>query len=619
MVSYKNKKNNEYRLKLSRWLVCLLVLLFSFLNAAQADYPLSSLRGKLVLNEVLTKQSGGNTIAENDEFIELYNAGTTVINLTQFRLMDGNLFTNELDGTVGNITGNTSPFSFSCTGAQVCEGSPLLPPKAYAVIWVGQKGANTNATYASFQAWLRGAPKLNDTGDDLWLYEQTSSGLVLVDYMAVGSGSAVNNNAPITLWNVAYNAILNNAAKGQSVSLSPNGQLSSSACWEATTSGQASSMCSGYLPTSDSDTVGTRLTSVGANNTLLHFISGRVFHDVNVNSLDNSEVGLSNVAVVLYNASNASCQTMLTNATGHYRFDDLTSGNYTIYEAAQVNDTTECPPISRDPNGYLSSSANQRAVTVNTQSIIGINFADVHTPSFVTDHSRVIQPESVAVYQHQFHAYTEGNVIFGLLDEIADPALPWSNQLFHDANCSQSLDAADLPLTAAASLNVAANETVCLLVKVISPANVSSGAKYRVSVQSSFVFGDGSLMSTPNLQTRHDLTTVSANITGAGNLLLTKSVWNVTQNVVGNLAKPNEILRYTLQYTNSGNASLNDLTLHDMIPEFTRLVGTPQCVSTPSSLSACQVEVNGDALAWQFSGQLQAGESGLVSFEVKVE
>lgn len=609
---FKKKKNNKAGFAaLAGWLIGSLLCLLP--NLSYADYPLSSLHGKIVLNEVLTKQSGGNTIAENDEFIELYNAGTAAINLSQLRLMDGNLFTNELDGTVGSITGNTSPFSFTCTGAQVCEGSTLLPPKAYAVVWVGQKGVNTNAPQASFQAWLRMAPKLNDSGDDLWLYEQTANGLVLVDYLSFGSGSGINNNPP-TLWNTAYNNALNSAAKGQSISLSPNGQLSSSACWETSTSGNASSTCSAYLLTLDSDNLGTRLTSVASKNTSLHSISGRVFHDANVNGLDDNEAGLAQVTVALYDTANANCRTTRTDALGRYRFSDLNNGSYTVYEAASHS---ACPPVAQDPSGYLSSSANQHSLSINNQSLSQINFADLRLPSFTQSNSRVIQPHSVAMHPHQFKAYTSGTVSFRVLDELADPALPWSNQLFLDLNCNQALEGSDLPIPS--SIQVTANETVCLLVKVISPADVSSGAQYTFNVQSEFVWGDGSLLGIAPLQTLSDLTKVSASVQGAGNLVLTKSVWNITRNSAGTVAQPGEVLRYSLDYSNNGNGRLNDLVLHDTLPAFTNLVGLPQCLITPSSLDSCQVNVQDDALTWTFSGALLAGESGRVAFDVQVQ
>ena len=597
------------------WRIALLLLIYLSPGYANS-YPLSSLRGQIVINEVLFKQSGANTATENDEFIELYNAGSVAVDLTRLRLIDGNLFTNEIDGTSGNITGNSNAFNFICSGKQVCTGSSLLPPNTYAVIWVGQASATTHAPQASFQAWLGNAPKLNDTGDDMWLYEQSSSELSLVDYMSVGSGTAVNTNVPSDIWNFSYNASLLNFAKGQSVSLTPNGQLSSSACWETSTSGNASSTCPHYLPSLAQDN--TRLMSQGASNTRLYTLSGRVFQDKNVNGLDDSETGLRKVTVVLQKLSDQTCQITRTDTSGAYQFSQLNQGDYSVYEAAQTDiDANTCPPTPSDPNQYTSSSPNQRPVTINQQSLSEINFADVRRPSLSLNHSLVIHPDSVAVYAHRFRSYSSGTVLFSLQNSVATPNLDWASQLYRDVNCNQQLDATDTPLTSA--LNLSANQTVCVLVKVLSPSNASSGATYTFAVQSQFVFGDGSLIAEPVLQTQRDITRVIADTQGAGNLVLNKAVYNVTRDTEGSVALPSEILRYTLHYTNSGDGKLHDFALHDSVPAFTHLVGTPTCGTTPSALDTCQAVVDGTALEWQFSGYLPAGAEGEVTFTVQVD
>jgi hypothetical protein len=200
---------------------------------------------------------------------------------------------------------------------------------------------------------------------------------------------------------------------------------------------------------------------------------------------------------------------------------------------------------------------------------------------------------------------------------VAVPDLSWFEQLYRDVNCNQKLDASDTPLTSAIEVN--ANQTVCLLVKVLSPSNASSGATYTVEVQSQFVFGDGSLIAEPVLQTQRDITRVIADTQGAGNLVLNKAVYNVTRNTEGSVALPSEILRYTLHYTNSGDGKLHDFALHDSVPAFTQLVGTPTCGTTPSALGTCQATVNGTALEWQFSGYLPAGAEGEVTFTVQVD
>ncbi|QSJ20992.1 DUF11 domain-containing protein [Nostoc sp. UHCC 0702] len=109
-------------------------------------------------------------------------------------------------------------------------------------------------------------PKLNNSGDDVWLYDNQNK---IIDYVAYGAGSGVNTPPPssLNLWDNTYQSSLAGSGNGQSISLTPNGQDSnSSACWEASTSKNASARCPNYLPTRDTDTIGSRITSVGENN-----------------------------------------------------------------------------------------------------------------------------------------------------------------------------------------------------------------------------------------------------------------------------------------------------------------------------------------------------------------
>jgi uncharacterized repeat protein (TIGR01451 family) len=233
-----------------------------------SSYIKSPYSGKVVINEVLYKQTASTT-AGNDEFIELYNPSNSTVDLSGWKLIDGNLIVNNLDGTSGNITGTATPYVF--------PNGTTLAPNAYAVIWIGTNNPNNQAAGAAFQAWLGTDPKLNDAGEDLWLYDAQTQ---IVDYIAYGTTSAsgaINTPPPTTLnlWDSTYQSSLAGAAAGQSISLTPNGQdTNTSACWEQTTSGAASSRCPNYLPTRDTDPVviGTgatavnRVTSVGVNN-----------------------------------------------------------------------------------------------------------------------------------------------------------------------------------------------------------------------------------------------------------------------------------------------------------------------------------------------------------------
>ncbi|WP_020397086.1 DUF11 domain-containing protein, partial [Thiolinea disciformis] len=127
------------------------------------------------------------------------------------------------------------------------------------------------------------------------------------------------------------------------------------------------------------------------------------------------------------------------------------------------------------------------------------------------------------------------------------------------------------------------------------------------------------------VQTHTDLTTTAAGTTqspvdGAGKLQLNKSVWNVTRNSAGEVAKPGETLRYTIAYENIGNGTLNTLVIHDRVPEFTDLVtGSLQCNDTPPEISSCTPTATGDTLMWNFSGNLPAGQYGEVYYDTLIK
>ena len=243
-------------------------------NSATAStlvYGLSPDAGRIIINEVLYNQTG-STAAANDEFIELYNAGSSNVDLTTLRLLDGNTFDN--DGS-GSITGSGTPFNFStCTSPRVCSGPTTLAPGQYAVVWVGTQVATRNATGATFQAWLGQGANLNDSGDDVWLVDSSNR---IIDYVVYGSGGGINGSPPVSLglWGT-MNAPTTGIAVGQSISLTPNGENANDGrCWEITTATGTNTAASrgctlGTLPTRDTDTnviSGTqRINSAGANN-----------------------------------------------------------------------------------------------------------------------------------------------------------------------------------------------------------------------------------------------------------------------------------------------------------------------------------------------------------------
>jgi uncharacterized repeat protein (TIGR01451 family) len=355
-------------------------------------------------------------------------------------------------------------------------------------------------------------------------------------------------------------------------------------------------------------------------------VSGRVFNDQNANGIDNSEAGIADVTVVLQDKAANTCRSVRTKGDGSYRFSGVSAGDYTLYEAAtaDVPSPSVCPPTAADPTHYLFSTANSLNLSVAETDVVNQNFGDVASPSFTLDNSQVTQPNTTVTHPHIFRTEVDGNVTLSLVDENLDPSdLLWQSQLLRDTNCDSKLDKGDTVITGAISLN--AGDKLCVLTKVLTPANASSGATQTLSIQSEFTYGDGSIITQTTKQTRTDITKVNAPssdtvVNGAGKLDLKKSVWNVTRNQSGETALPGETLRYTIQYENIGDGVLDELVVHDALPNFTDLVaGSPACVQTPVELSACTPQLTGNAIDWSYVGKLSAGSNGTVSYEVTVQ
>jgi len=254
------------------------------------NYTVSPQAGKIIINEVLYNETASGSAGTNDEFIELYNASSSAVDLSGFKLADGNLIANDTD--------NAGGFNYTFPNGTV------LQPGQYAVIWIGTKNTNTQTTGVAFQDWAGAtSPRLNNSGDDVWLYDSQNQ---IIDYIAYGTANGINTPPPssLNLWDGAYQSSLAGASSGQSISLTRNGNdTNTSACWEQTTSGNASSRCPTYLPTRDIDNTSTRITSVGDNNNGINAKLLLVKRITRINSTNLTDIvdGQSNVATTAGN------------------------------------------------------------------------------------------------------------------------------------------------------------------------------------------------------------------------------------------------------------------------------------------------------------------------------
>ncbi len=180
-------------------------------------------QGKVVINEVLYPQTcGGSAASANDEFVELYVAED--VDMCGWQISDGNVVGGDTDGF------GTFLYTFNTTDGCVFHAGDYL------VLWVGDDFNMTQAPNAALQVHLGKSAKLNNRGDDVWLFDEAGE---IVDYMAYGSNNAINDQTALPLGMWEDNAPLVSAA-GQSLSLTPNGQDTNTGTdWEPTTSGIA--------------------------------------------------------------------------------------------------------------------------------------------------------------------------------------------------------------------------------------------------------------------------------------------------------------------------------------------------------------------------------------------
>ncbi|EKF75936.1 hypothetical protein A11A3_00540 [Alcanivorax hongdengensis A-11-3] len=262
----------------------------------------------------------------------------------------------------------------------------------------------------------------------------------------------------------------------------------------------------------------------------------------------------------------------------------------------------------------------------------GLLFGQVPSPMLEPPGQNSIEPGGTRFYAHLFTAGTLGTVDFALGSASGQPAaLNWGTVLYRDANCNGEVDGLDaqLPLTGVA---VSAGDQLCLLAKVFAPADAPVDAVLNLPVQAVQSLTGTTLQDTASVT---DLTRVVIT-----QLALVKKVRNIGPDGLAgtaddvdasardsNSARPNDVLRYSLLYSNQGHSALTAVDVYDSTPPYTSLASPASCpASLPAGLTACTLNApqgsNSDgyqgSLHWHFEGQLPAGASGSLFYDVRV-
>lgn len=352
-------------------------------------------------------------------------------------------------------------------------------------------------------------------------------------------------------------------------------------------------------------------------------ISGTVFNDngilsgtANNGNQDGGEEGISTQVIGAYTSGNVLIEQTTTGA----------DGSYDLYVPASVGPTGTTIKI-RETNGIekISTGGNSGTTSgiydINTDETTfiiatatmytGVDFGDVEISRLLTDGQQNSVPGGTALFQHTFEANTAGDVIF-TTSTVNNPTAPsWPVILYEDLNCNGLIDSGEGVLTPTTAVTVTTDQNVCLLLKVTVPLGLSTGSSSTTIVTATFDFVNSSPLIQEVLQ-RNDIVNVSTESAG---LVIVKSVDKAQ-------ALPGEILTYTIDYENLSADPITQVEITDVIPSYTTY-NTSSCGTLPTGITNCAITAPAvgatGTIVWTFTGALNPGATGIVSFTVKID
>jgi len=239
-----------------------------------------------------------------------------------------------------------------------------------------------------------------------------------------------------------------------------------------------------------------------------------------------------------------------------------------------------------------------------------VDFADVPKPILLTDGILTTQPGAVSTFTHLFTANTAGNVVFST-STVSNPNILFPVVLTQDLNCDGDADSGEPNLTSSTTISVTASESICLVVRVNVPNGVNDGATSTTTVTATLDYTN----SPTNIQqvlTRTDIITVS---TSQGGFVIIKAVDKAQ-------ALPGDTLMYSINYENLGDEPISQVEVIDEVPIYTTYQSSV-CGALPSGFTNCSITAptigTRGTIRWVFTGVLQPGESGTVSYKVLID
>lgn len=260
-----------------------------------------------------------------------------------------------------------------------------------------------------------------------------------------------------------------------------------------------------------------------------------------------------------------------------------------------------------------------------------INFGKVQQPVINPNNYSDVEPGKMIVFHHKFKANTSGSVGFSIVDKVVTPENSnWSTVLKHNVDCDDKLNN-DQTILNSINVDANSNKEVCLVAQVFVPADAPLNSVFNYRIKAEMVFDDIASTGHGIVKTVVDTDTVRVAFFGAGTLKLEKKVANITRpngSDVSNSAKPNDVVEYTIIFSNIGSDDIKDVIIFDKVPAYTSLNSEVNCSrgTIPSGLVCSFIPAaplntigyQGD-VKWVLTGTLKSGESGSVVYRVNVD
>ncbi|MDQ6974429.1 MAG: hypothetical protein Q9M10_06055, partial [Mariprofundaceae bacterium] len=178
-----------------------------------------------------------------------------------------------------------------------------------------------------------------------------------------------------------------------------------------------------------------------------------------------------------------------------------------------------------------------------------------------------------------------------------------------------TLDAGEQQLTPTTNVTVAADGYTCILDKQFVPSNMPYDSRNLVTVTATFTYAPVGGTPNANLPVK-TYTRTDTTIVGQEGLVLHKAVDLP-------VAKPGQVITYTISYTNPTQGVLNSIVIHDATPAYTTFasascgapLGTGITGCTPSTIPTVG---QAGSIAWTLTGSLQPNATGTVQYKVTV-